>query len=370
MDMAADLLRSMKSALLEPLETLIILLQRLATNHCKGSTHQTNRLFKPIRVGKVDLSHRIVMGPLCSNLANDEHVLQANAAAEYYGSRAREPGTMIIGEATFISARAGGITEKRAGMWNKKQIDGWRRAVESVHQAGSYIFLQLWAVGRSADPAVKQRDGTGDVVSSSAVAETQEGHVPRAMREDEIQVYINDYVTAARNAIEAAGFDGVELHGGNGSLIDQFTQSVVNRRTDSWGGSVQNRSRFALEVTKAVCEAVGPSRVGFRISPWSTYSGMGMNKEDTISQFTDLLTGLKRLDIAYVHFVESRIAGRADVEAGESLQPFVDLWAATSPILLAGGFSPKSAADALDREYRDKDILIALLLGSQYPILP
>ncbi|KAF7188992.1 NADP-dependent oxidoreductase lnbE [Pseudocercospora fuligena] len=292
-----------------------------------------SRLFKPIRVGSINLSHRIVMGPLCSNLANDEHVLEPSAAAKYYGSRAREPGTMIIGEATFVSARAGGITEARAGIWTEDQIDGWKRAVEGVHKAGSYIFLQLWAVGRSADPAVKLRDGTGDVVSSSAVPETEEGgHIPRAMREDEIQEYITDYAAATRNAVEAAGFDGVELHGGNGSLIDQFTQNVVNRRTDSWGGNVQSRSRFALEITKAVCEAVGPSRVGFRISPWSTYGGMGMNKEDTISQFKDLLTRLKELGIAYVYLVESRIAG---------------------------GFGPKSAADALNREYRDKDVLIA-----------
>ncbi|KXT01484.1 hypothetical protein AC579_5770 [Pseudocercospora musae] len=318
-----------------------------------------SRLFKPIRIGKIDLSHRIVMGPVCSNLANDEHVLEPDAAAEYYGSRAREPGTMIIGEATFISARAGGIAEARAGVWTEKQIVGWRRATESVHKAGSYIFLQLWAVGRSADPEVKQRDGTGDVVSSSAVAETQEGHVPRAMREKEIQEYIDDYATAARNAVEAAGFDGVELHGGNGSLIDQFTQSVVNRRTDRWGGNVQNRSRFALEVTKAVCDTLGPSRVGFRISPWSTYGGMGMNKADTISQFSDLLVGLRNLRIAYVHLVESRIAGRVDVDAGESLRPFIDLWATNSPILLAGGFSPEAAADAIDKEHRDKDVLIA-----------
>ncbi|KXS94852.1 hypothetical protein AC578_8046, partial [Pseudocercospora eumusae] len=317
------------------------------------------RLLKPIRVGNIHLSHRIVMGPLCSNLANNEHVLEPGAAAEYYGSRAREPGTLIIGEATFISARAGGITEARAGVWTEKQIDGWRRAVETVHKAGSYIFLQLWALGRSADPEVKHRDGTGDVVSSSAVAETQGGHIPRAMREEEIQEYINDYAIAARNAVEAAGFDGVELHGGNGSLIDQFTQSVVNRRTDRWGGNVQNRSRFALEITKAVCDAIGPSRVGFRISPWSTYGGMGMNKEDTISQFSDLLAGLKDLRIAYVHFVESRIAGRMDVDAGESLRPFIDLWATNSPILLAGGFSPEAAADAIDQEHRDKDVLIA-----------
>lgn len=297
------------------------------------------------------------MGPLSSNLANEKNVLDTSAT-EYYGQRACVSGTLIIGEATFISPQAGGTPESRAGIWSDEQVAAWRAVVESVHRAGSYIFLQLWALGRSADPECKKRDGSGDVVSSSPVPMKEDSHVPRPLTHDEIQAYIRDYATAAKTAVEVAGFDGVELHGGNGSLLDQFTQDVVNKRNDTWGGSIENRSRFALEVTKAVCVSVGSNRVGFRVTPWSTYDSMGMQGR-TIPQFSHLLQGLKELNIAYLHIVESRIAGRVDVEAGESLDPFLDLWADASPIVLAGGFSPETAKYAVDEEQRDRNIAIA-----------
>jgi NADPH2 dehydrogenase len=268
-----------------------------------------SRLFEPIRIGRNKLSSRIVMGPLGSTLADENNVLD-DTARDYYGQRAREPATLIIGEATFISPQASGTSEPRAGIYTEDQIQAWKRIVDRVHEAGSYIYLQLWALGRSADPECKARDGTGDVVSSSAVPQ-EGGPVPRALTEDEIWTYISDYAAAAKTAVEIAGFDGVELHGGNNSLLDQFTQDVVNQRTDGWGGSIPNRSRFGIEVTAAVCAAIGSDRVGYRISPFSTYQSMGM--EDAVPQFCDLLAGLKALGIAYVHLVESRIAGRVDV---------------------------------------------------------
>jgi NADPH2 dehydrogenase len=313
-----------------------------------------SRLFEPLRIGPVKISSRIVMGPVGSVQA-DSHCILGPSAIEYYASRACVPGTLIIGEATFISAAASGTLELRAGIWNDEQIAAWKAVVDAVHGAGSFIFLQLWALGRSADPEIKRQDGTGDVVSSSAVPQ-EGGVVPRAMTEDEIWQYVRDYATAAENAVEVAGFDGVELHGGNGSLIDQFTQDVVNKREDQWGGSVENRSRFALEITKAVCAAVGSDRVGFRVSPWSTYNSMGT--ANAVEQFSHLLQGLKNLRIAYIHLVESRIAGRHDVEAGESLDPFIDAWD-NKPILLAGGFTPETAKEAIDKTYKNRDIAIA-----------
>lgn len=270
---------------------------------------KNSKLFEPIRIGSIELSSRIVMGPLGSTLADENNVLD-DSAREYYGQRACTPGTLIIGEATFVSPQAGGTTEPRAGIYTEDQINSWKRIVDSVHEAGSHIYLQLWALGRSADPACKARDGTGDVVSSSAVPQ-EGGPVPRAMTEEEIWTYVSDYATAAEVAVKIAGFDGVELHGGNNSLIDQFTQDVVNRREDGWGGSVEGRSRFGLEVTAAVCAAIGSDRVGYRISPFSTYQSMGM--KDAVPQFCNLLAGLKALGIAYIHLVESRIAGRVDV---------------------------------------------------------
>ena len=309
-----------------------------------------------MQIGPMKLSSRIVMGPLSSNLADENNVLQSPAVA-YYGERACTRGTLIIGEATFISPQASGTPERRAGIWTEEQVAAWRNVVKGVHAAGSHIILQLWALGRSADSELKRQQHTGDVVSSSAVPETEGGPAPRALTEDEIWSYIQDYATAAKTAVEVAGFDGVELHGANGSLIDQFTQDIVNERIDQWGGSIQNRSRFGLEITTAVCAAVGSDRVGFRMSPWSTYNGMGM--EDAERQFSDLLSGLKHLNIAYIHLVESRVAGRVDVEAGQSLDPFIDLWADTSPILLAGGYHSETAKAAVDNDYPDKEVAVA-----------
>lgn len=321
-----------------------------------SSAITSSKLFQPLAIGPYTLSSRIIMGPISSNLADSDHVL-SDAAVEYYSTRAAVAGTLLIGEATFVNPEASGTLEARSGVYTQQQISSWRNIVTAVHNRHSFIFLQLWALGRSADPIVKQRDGTGDLVSSSAVAETPTSPIPRALTELEIEEYISAFVTAAKNAVEQAGFDGIELHAGNGSLIDQFTQDVVNRRDDAWGGSIANRNRFAIEITRAVSQAVGPQKVGVRISPYSTYAGMGM--KDPVPQFTHLLEELKKLEIGYVHLVESRIAGRVDAEPCGSLKPFIDVWDSAAPIIAAGGYSPDTARVAVDEEYRDLDVGIA-----------
>lgn len=139
-------------------------------------------------------------------------------------------------------------------------------------------------------------------------------------------------------------------------MVDQFTQDVVNQRTDKWGGSIENRARFGLEVAKAVANAVGADKTGIRLSPWSTFQGMKMT--DPIPQFSYLLRGLKDLKLAYVHLVESRIAGNADVEATEKCDPFIDIWKGTSPILLAGGFTQDSARQTIEEQYKTQDMAV------------
>jgi NADPH2 dehydrogenase len=151
-----------------------------------------------------------------------------------------------------------------------------------------------------------------------------------------------------------------EIHGANGYLVDQFTQDVANHRTDKWGGSIENRSRFGLEVAKAVADAVGADKTGIRLSPWSTFQGMKM--KDPVPQFSHLLKGLKELKLAYVHLVESRIAGNADVEATEKCDPFLDIW--TSPVLLAGGFTQDSARHTIEEQYKDRDL--AIVFGTYF----
>lgn len=210
-------------------------------------------------------------------------------------------------------------------------------------------------MGRTANAETLKAETGLPIKSSSAIAMSDNSPKPEELSEEEIWGLIGDYAQGAKNAIEA-GFDGVEIHGANGYLIDQFTQDTCNKRTDKWGGSVENRSRFGLEVTKAVVDAVGADKVGIRISPYSPFQGMRM--EDPVPQFTHFVKGLKEFKLAYLHVVESRITGNADVESTEKVDFVIDIWGNTSPILIAGGFKPKSALEAADEQYKDKDIII------------
>jgi len=175
------------------------------------------------------------------------------------------------------------------------------------------------------------------------------------LTEQEIKEYISLYAKAAKNAIEA-GFDGVEIHSANGYLIDQFLQDTSNNRTDAWGGSIEKRARFGLEVSKAVVEAVGADRTGIRLSPYSSFQGMKMS--DPKPQFTYYTEELKKLNLAYIHLVESRISGNVDVEGTETIDFLIDTWANQSPVLVAGGFKSDSAKRVVDKEYTNKDILV------------
>lgn len=311
-------------------------------------------LFDPITLGHHQLSHRVVMAPLTRFRASDSHI-HSSLAVEYYAQRASVPGTLLITEATFISPRASGLPNV-PGIWNDEQIKAWKKVTEAVHNKGSYVYLQLWALGRAATPEIIRKEaGEEAFVSSSAVPISAGGELPRELKEEEIYGFIDDYVQAAKNSIPA-GFDGVEIHAANGYLIDQFTQDTCNKRTDAWGGSVEKRSRFGLEVIKAVVDAVGAKRVGIRLSPFSTFQGMKMTQPET--QFSHLVRGLKELKLAYIHLVESRISGNADVEATEKVDFATDIWGQTSPILLAGGFKADSAKRAVEEDYKDKDLMI------------
>lgn len=178
------------------------------------------------------------------------------------------------------------------------------------------------------------------------------------MTEDDIAAVIADYASAAKNAI-AAGFDGVEIHGANGYLPDQFLQSTCNKRTDAWGGSIEARSRFHVEVTKAVIAAVGANRTAMRLSPYSNFNGMLMDEPEPT--FAHLLTQLQPLGLAYLHVIEARIKGNDDAECGgqKDVSWMVRQWANASPVVLAGGFQPLSAKHALDETFREYDVVVA-----------
>jgi len=326
----------------------------------------SSKLFEPLKIGSMTLQHRMVLAPLTRFRAGDDHVHQP-IAEEYYAQRGSVPGTLLITEATFISPRASGYSNV-PGLWSPAQLAAWKKITDAVHAKGSYIFVQLWALGRTADPAVKEKEGTGPIESSSAIPlipdsrsnaaseGTADLPTPHVLTEEEIHQYIADYASAAKSAVDVAGFDGVEIHGANGYLIDQFTQDTVNQRTDQWGGSIENRSRFGLEVAKAVVAAIGAERTGIRLSPFSTFQGMRM--ADPIPQFSHLVKGLKELQLTYLHLVEARIAGNTESSSKDSLAPLTDIWGTTSPILLAGGFKAATAKTTVDEEYADKDVAI------------
>ncbi len=311
-----------------------------------------SKLFTPLQVGPNVLQHRVIMAPLTRYRADDNHV-QLDFVSEYYAQRAAVPGTLLITEATFISPRASGYRNV-PGIYSAAQIAAWKKVTDTVHAKGGFIWCQLWALGRAASRDVLAEEGHR-VLSSSAVAIATNRATPEAMTEDEIYGFIKDYATAARNAIEA-GFDGVEIHGANGYLVDQFTQDTCNQRTDAWGGSVEKRARFGLKVAKAVVDAVGAERTAIRLSPFSTFQAMKM--KNPVPQFSYLAKGLKELKLAYMHVVEARISGNADIESTEKVGFLIDIWGKTSPVFIAGGFTPASAIRAVDEEYKDHNIAV------------
>ncbi|KAJ7700171.1 NADH:flavin oxidoreductase/NADH oxidase [Mycena olivaceomarginata] len=288
-------------------------------------TSKTPKLFTSIQVGPIALQHRVVLAPLTR--------LQSQCGTYYYSQRASKPGSLLIAEATHIAAQAGGY-DHLPGIWSPEQIKaGHRNNFKAENPAFPYV-------------------SASDVQLS--------GHCgpPRALTVPEIKEYVALYAQAAKNAI-AAGCDGVEIHGANGYLIDQFLQDVSNRRTDEYGGSVENRTRFALEVVDAIVAAVGAERTAIRFSPWSPFQDMGMT--DPIPTFSYIISQLAahHPTLAYIHLVEPRISGNttcdADkIEKHESNDVLCALWA-PRPVVRAGGYSREGAIKAA--EGREKTLV-------------
>jgi len=263
-------------------------------------------LFTPISVGPYTLPNRIVMAPLTRNRAGTGNVPQA-INVEYYAQRASAG--LIITEATQISPQGVGYPNT-PGIYTHAQIQGWKKVTDAVHKRHGHIFLQLWHVGRISHPSL-QPNGMLPIAPSpikpEGVAYTYQGLrpfvTPRALETGEIADVIEQYRDAAQNALEA-GFDGVEIHGANGYLLDQFLRDGTNHRTDAYGGSVENRARLLLEVTEAVTHVWGADRVGVRISPVHTFNSMYDSHPHLT--FGYVAKQLNRFGLAYLHVVESR----------------------------------------------------------------
>ncbi|KAJ3976319.1 hypothetical protein EV361DRAFT_326585 [Lentinula raphanica] len=282
----------------------------VTTPQSEQTSASPSALFKPAQVGNMFLKHRVVLAPLTRFRANAAHVPNP-IVTDYYVQRASAPGTLLITEATIVSRQAGGYSHV-PGIWTDEQVARWKEIVDAVHATGSYIFLQLWAIGRPAIPGKSDVEPNFpyDHISASNIPMTPDDlQKPRPLTVSEIKEFVGWFATGAKNAVERAGFDGVEVHGANGYLVDQFLQDVSNDRTDEYGGSIENRARFALEVMDAIVKAVGPERAAIRISPWSRFQGMRM--KDPKPQFRYFVEQLKKAhpQLSYIHVIEPRIDG-------------------------------------------------------------
>jgi len=257
-------------------------------------------LFDPIRVGDLDLPNRVIMAPLTRSRAVGGHRVPNTLMAEYYVQRASAG--LIISEATAVTPQGVGYADT-PGIWTDEQVAGWKQVTDAVHAAGGRIFLQLWHVGRVSDPVFL--DGELPVAPSAIAAA---GHVslvrpkrayvtPRALETEEIASVVAAYRHGAENA-KKAGFDGVEVHGANGYLLDQFLQDSTNKRTDAYGGSIQNRARLLLEVTDACIEVWGANRVGVHLAPRGDAHSMG--DSDPAATFGYVARELGKRGIAFI----------------------------------------------------------------------
>ena len=311
-----------------------------------------NTLFTPIRLGAIELPHRIIMAPLTRMRADSDGVPGAMNAG-YYAQRASA--ALIVTEATAISIQGRGIPHMPE-IHTNAQIEGWRSVVDSVHARGGRIVLQLVHNGRASHVAYMP-DGSLPVGPSAiAIAGAvympdfsfADYQTPRALDGEEMPAIVESFRQAALNAMEA-GFDGVELHAANGYLLNQFLEDGSNQRTDRYGGSYENRCRLLLEVVEAVKAAIGALRLGVRLSPYGTASGMSDSNPMELYSFT--ISELSKRNLAYLHLIEGRASGlgRTDVlkmGAANNAELFGHLF--DGPVISAGGYTPETAAAALE----------------------
>lgn len=273
-------------------------------------------LFDSYRLGDITLANRIVMAPLTRNRAV-EGLVPSPLAVTYYGQRASAG--LIITEATQVSATAQGYQDT-PGIFTEAQVAGWKKVTDTVHAKGGRIFVQLWHVGRVSHRSL-QPGGAAPLAPSAIRAETKtyvnngfaDVDEPRALETDEIPGIVEDFRLAAANAIRA-GFDGVEIHAANGYLIDQFLRDGANKRTDRYGGSIENRVRFLQEIMEAVTAEIGAARTGIRISPVTPANGL--SDSDPAALFAHVLDVLEAIKPVYVHIIEGATGGPRDVMPG------------------------------------------------------
>jgi N-ethylmaleimide reductase len=299
-------------------------------------------LFSPLQVGAIHLPNRILMAPLTRCRADQDHVPTA-LMAEYYSQRASAG--LIVAEATAAMPGCSAFWTE-PGIFNDAQVTGWQRVNDAVHAKGGQIFLQIWHGGRACHPLMN--DGAIPVAPSAIPITNDEIHTPngkvahatpRALELSEIPGIVAGFKAAAENA-KKAGFDGVEVHGANGYLLDEFLRDGSNQRTDAYGGSVENRARLMLEVLEATIAVWGSDRVGLRVSPLNSYNSM--KDSDPVGTYTWLANRLNDYNLAYFHVMRSDFLGE---QQGDVMTP---IRAAYNGIIIGNmGYSAEEAEAAI-----------------------
>ncbi len=299
-------------------------------------------LFTPLRAGALTLNNRIIMAPLTRCRADEAHI-PSDLMTTHYAQRASAG--LLIAEATMAMEGCSAFW-KEPGIYNQAQIDAWRRVTDAVHQAGGQIVLQVWHGGRACHPDLNA--GREAVAPSSLPIRGEEVYTPkgkqgyttpRALTTDEVRQIVAGFATATNNA-RLAGFDGVEVHGANGYLIDQFLRDGSNQRDDAYGGSIENRARFLKEVLTATCDAWSSDRVGLRLSPLNSFNDM--QDSDPVGLTTYLAKQLNQYQLAYVHMMRSDFYGK---QSGDVITPMRQNY---QGVLIANmGYTPEEAAQAV-----------------------
>src|ERR1700722_20075974 len=272
-----------------------------------------SKLLEPYKLGPITLSNRLVMAPLTRNRAVEGRV-PSPLAVEYYGQRASAG--LLITEASQVSQQGQGYQDT-PGIYSKEQVAGWRKVTDRVHERGGHIFLQAWHVGRISHTSLQPNGGAP--VAPSAIRANGKTFVggtfadvsePRALALEEIPGIIESFKRATANVLEA-GFDGIEVHAANGYLLDQFARDGTNKRTDAYGGSIENRAKLTLEISKAVAAEAGPERTRIRISPVTPANDI--SDSDPQALFDYIVDHLNALKLVYIHVIEGATAGARDI---------------------------------------------------------
>ncbi|XP_043696339.1 putative 12-oxophytodienoate reductase 11 [Telopea speciosissima] len=308
----------------------------------------------PYSLGKFNLSHRVVLAPLTRQRSYN-HVPQPHAIL-YYSQRTTKGG-FLISEATGVSDTSLGFYPDTPGIWTEEQIEAWKPIVDAVHEKGGIFFCQLWHVGRVSTPdfqpnrqaPVSSTDKALKPHHRTTGNEIEVFTPPRRLETEEIPQIVNDFRVAARNAMRA-GFDGIEIHGAHGYLLEQFMKDEVNDRTDKYGGSLENRCRFPLEVVEAISDEIGADKVGIRLSPFADYMEAGDSNPEALGLY--MAESLNKYEILYIHMIEPRM--RKDVQMPECPQSLYPMRKGfNGNFIIAGGYGREEGNKAISKNYAD-----------------